>query len=129
MADPVYVFDTGALIDIYHGRSRIIPYFGGLFTRPVPAYLSVVSEAELWRGMRPGEVELHEALLSRFVVLPIVTAVARRAGEWMQLYGPQGLGWMDAFIAATGQAADATVLTRDKRLAALLGDVVAFEVY
>ncbi len=110
-------------------RDRVAAYFEGLFVGRGAAYLSVFSEAELWRGLRPDEAERHEALLSRFIVLPVITPVARQAGHWMPQYGPHGLGWIDACIAATGKTVDALVLTRDRRLAALLSEVTAFEVY
>lgn len=127
MSDAAYLFDTGALIDIYRGRERIRPYFDALAERP--AYISVVSEAELWLGLRPDETERHEALLRYFDSLPVDSAVARRAGEWMRRYRTHGLGWMDSFIAATAHAHDAVVLTRDRRLASLLGEELAFAVY
>jgi len=122
-----YLFDTGALIDIYRGRQRISPYFEALAEQA--AYLSVISEAELWRGLRPGEIERHEALLALFVPLPLTSEAARLAGQWMQAYQGSGLGWMDALIAATAAVAGAPLLTRDRRLAGVLADKVEFVLY
>ncbi|NJN53388.1 MAG: type II toxin-antitoxin system VapC family toxin, partial [Anaerolineae bacterium] len=61
-------FDTNCLLDIYHGRDRIKPYFDDVMAGGLRPYLSVISEAELWRGLRAGEVTKHEALLSQFVL-------------------------------------------------------------
>ncbi len=122
-----YLFDTGALIDIYRGRQRVRPYFDALAHQS--AYVSVISEAELWMGLRPGEISRHEALLNYFIPLPINSAVARMAGGWMQRYRPQGLGWMDALITASAKYAGAAVLTRDLHLASVLAEDAEFVVY
>lgn len=127
MSDAAYLFDTGALIDIYRGRERIRPYFDALAERP--AYISVVSEAELWLGLRPDETERHEALLRYFDSLPVDSAVARRAGEWMRRYRHQGLGWMDALITATASTAGVVVLTRDLLLTQVLKREAEFVCY
>jgi len=122
-----YLFDTGALIDIYRGRERIRPYFEKLAAQP--AAISVISEAELWMGLRPDEVTEHEALLGYFALLDVTSRVGRQAGEWMQRYRHRGLGWMDALIVATARVEGLAVLTRDRRLAAVLSPEAPFAVY
>ncbi len=127
MPERAYLFDTGALIDIYRGRQRIAAYFETLARQM--GYLSVISEAELWMGLRPNETAQHEALLRYFVSLPVNSFIARQAGEWMQRYRSRGLGWVDALIAATARDEGVAVLTRDRRLAALLAQEADFVVY
>jgi len=122
-------FDTGCFLDIYHGRERIRPYLDAVAAAKLRPTMSVVTEAELWRGLRAAEVERHETLLSCFLILPLRSDAARLAGSWMQSYQSSGLGWMDALITATAKVADVPVLTRDKRLAQVLASEVAFEVY
>lgn len=129
MAERLLLYDTGVLLDIYHGRERVRPYFDRLMGDDADVLLSAVTEAELWRGLRPGEEVAHEALIGRFVILPVGSAAARLAGQWRQRYEGDGLGWMDAFIVATAVVAEATVLTRDKRLAGVLANHAAFELY
>ncbi len=123
------LFDTGALIDIYRGRQAMRAHFQAAVNGELGAFLSVISEAELWRGVKPQEVERHEAILSYFTALPLESAAARLAGEWMQRYQSRGLGWMDALITATARKASLTLLTRDARLAAALAGEAEFEVY
>lgn len=123
------LLDTSALIDIYKARPRIRPYFDAISHREIIPYLSVISEAELWRGLRPGEVETHQALLAWFISLPLHANAARQAGLWMQQYQAHGLGWMDALIVATAVVAGVPILTRDQRLAALLQNHAPFELY
>ena len=123
------LFDTNALIDIYKGRQRIKPYFDAYVKTDRLTFISAISEAELWRGLRVGEFDQHAILVARFVVLPLRSDAARLAGSWMQQYHSVGLGWMDALITATAAIADATVLTRDKRLVSVLEAQAVFELY
>jgi predicted nucleic acid-binding protein len=130
MAKPVeLLFDTTALVDVYRGLAGIKPIFDGIISGDLLPYVSVITEAELWRGLRPEEVERHTMILERFVVLPLDSDAARLAGSWMQKYASLGLGWMDAFIAATAKIAGLRLLTRDKRLAKALSSEIKFEPY
>lgn len=123
------LFDANALIDIYRGKSPIKPYFNAILDETILPYVSVLTEAELWRGLHADETEKHELLLERFINLPLDSDAARLAGSWMQKYSADGLGWVDALISATGKAAGLTVLTRDKRLASVLSAEVTFEIH
>jgi predicted nucleic acid-binding protein len=123
------LFDTNALIDIYRGQPSIKSYFESILNDSLIPYVSVITEAELWRGLRPDELERHELLLSQFISLPIDSNAARLAGTWMQKYAKTGLGWMDALISSTGKIADLPVLSRDKRLANVLSSETKFEMY
>lgn len=121
--------DTTALIDLYRGKDWVRSYLERLIDGSLQGYVSVITEAELWRGLRVHEVETHEALLSYFAALPVSSAAARLAGLWMQHYEHQGLGWMDALIVATAKEAGLSVLTRDKPLATCLAAEASFERY
>ena len=123
------LFDTNALIDIYRGKSSIKPYFDAILDETILPYVSVLTEAELWRGLHADETEKHELLMERFISLPLDSDAARLAGAWMQKYFSSGLGWMDALISATGKSAGLTVLTRDKRLVTVLASELSFELY
>lgn len=129
MSEPAYLFDTGALIDIYRGRLRIKPLFDQVIDGSVGGYVSPITEAELWLGLRPGEQELHEALLGLFTTLPLTSAAGRLAGQWMQQFGAAGLGWMDALLAATATVAGIPLLTRDRRLVQVLQSEAEFVQY
>ena len=123
------LFDTNALVDIYRGQASIKSHFDSILDGSLMPYISVITEAELWRGLRPEEVERHELILSQFISLPLDSDAARLAGIWMQKYVRSGLGWMDALISATGKIADLPVLTRDKRLVEVLSSETNFEPY
>ena len=130
MANPSeLLFDTTALIDIYRGKDEIKSKFDSVLSGELIPYVSVITEAELWRGMHVEELERHEMMLEQFISLPLDSDAARQAGMWMQKFAGSGLGWMDALIAATGKIAGLPVLTRDKRLATLLSAEAKFELY
>ena len=124
-----WLFDTSCLIDIYRGQTRIQPYFDNILMGEIVPYLSVIPEAELWRGLRAGEPDKHQALIAQFTVLPLRSEAARLAGNWMQQYQDAGLGWMDALISATAKVNDVPVLTRDKKLAQALAGEATFTLY
>ncbi len=129
MSNLTYLFDTNALIDIYRGRQRIKPTFDQLISGELRGCISVITEAELWRGLRPGELDTHNALIEQFTVLPLNSEIARLAGSWMAQFDHTGLGWMDAFIAASARLTGYPLLTRDNRLASLLIKELTFIVY
>lgn len=123
------LFDTTALVDIYRGHEAIRNYFDSILAGNVLPYISAITEAELWRGLRLEEVERHELILRQFITLPVESGVARLAGAWMQRFESAGLGWMDALIVATARGAELRVLTRDHRLANVLAAEAEFEAY
>lgn len=130
MADQAeLLFDTNALVDIYRGKNAIKPYFDSILNETLLPYVSVMTEAELWRGLRADETEKHGLMMERFISLPVDSDAARLAGSWMQKYSSTGLGWMDALISATGKVAGLAVLTRDKRLVSVLSSELKFETY
>ncbi len=129
MAESALLLDSSALIDLYRGRQPLRHLAEDLFAGQILVYFSVISEAELWRGVKPHEVDRHESLLGYFTAVPLTSPAARLAGGWMQRYGNQGLGWMDALIVASAWVADLPVLTRDLRLARCLEGEARFQTY
>jgi predicted nucleic acid-binding protein len=123
------LFDTNALVDIYRGQASIEAHFESILDGSLLPYVSAITEAELWRGLHPEEVERHELILSQFISLPLDSDAARLAGTWMQKYAKSGLGWLDALITATAKIAELPVLTRDKRLVEVLAAEAKFEQY
>lgn len=67
-------------------------------------------------GMRAGEAEATESLLSLFRLYPADESVARMAGSFLNRYGRQHkLDLGDALIAATAYATGSTLYTRNVR--------------
>ena len=51
---PGWMFDSVALIDYYHNRPGVIPYFELILTGQAKGAFSTITELELWQGIRPG---------------------------------------------------------------------------
>ena len=111
------------------GQAVLQPYLDAVIAGDLTGYLSVITEAEHWRGLRADEVERHEALIAHFTCLPLDSVATRQAGAWMQRYESRGLGWMAALIVATARRADLAVLTRDLHLARCLQGEADFQTY
>ena len=123
------LLDTGVFFDFYKGRQRSRIYFDRLVKQEIKGYISVISVAEMWRGIRANEVSDHEALLAQLTVLTLNAEIAKLSGLWMQQYAKTGLGWMDALIVSTASAHGLPIITRDAKLAGYLENEATFEVY
>jgi predicted nucleic acid-binding protein len=109
------MFDSVALIDYYHNRPAVIPYFEMILNGRATGAFSTVTELEMWQGLRAGEEERHEAVLALLERVPLDGAIARRAGELRRRIGLERLSLPDAAIAASAELTGRTLLTRNKR--------------
>ena len=73
------LLDTNALVEIYRGQASIKSHFESILNGSLMPYVSVITEAELWRVLRSDELERHELLLSQFISLPLDTDATRLA--------------------------------------------------
>lgn len=112
---PAWMLDSVALIDYYHGRSGVARYFEAILDGQAAGAFSTITELELWQGIRAGEEERHEALLTLLERVPLDGAIARRAGFLRQLIGLERLSLPDAAIAASAELTGCTLLTRNRR--------------
>ena len=89
-------------------------FFAQALTSGDPLYISVVTLTELLAGMRSGEEELTEKLLSLFTVIDVDNAIGRKAGEYLrQNSRSHKLDLGDALIAATTAMMGAELVTRN----------------
>jgi predicted nucleic acid-binding protein len=88
---------------------------------------SVITVAELYAGVRDGEERQRlDAFVAAFEVLALDRQPAQRAGLWRRQYGPShGTGLADALIAASAEAAGATLVTLNRRHFPMLAEVLA----
>lgn len=126
---PDWLLDSGALIDWFCGRERVVGYVHRILEGQAQGAFSTVSEIELWQGLRPGEEARHEALLSFLERVPLDSLVARRAGELRQRYGLARLSLPDAAIAASAELTGRTLVTRNARDFRQLEGTMAIEIY
>ena len=91
---------------------------------------SVITEAELWAGIRNIREELQvAAALSEFTVIPVNSSVARSAGRLLRNVGGNKAHFGDAIIAATAIQQVETVLTADSASQRVFGHRADYLVY
>lgn len=113
MADRLLV-DTDVLIEYLRGRREAVEYLEGSTS---DLYLSVISVAELFAGVKDDEEEksLNQLLLA-FIILPVTEKTARLGGLYRRDYRPShGTGLADALIAASAEENGANLVTFNRR--------------
>jgi len=123
------MFDSVALIDYYHNRPAVVPYFEMTLNGQATGAFSTITELELWQGIRAGEEERHEALLALLERVPLDGAIARRAGELRRRIGLDNLSLPDAAVAASAELTGRILLTRNMRDFAALQSLMDIEFY
>ena len=123
------MLDSVALIDWYCGRQGVTPYLEPILAGDESGAFSTVTELELWQGIRAGEEERHEAMLSVLERVPLDSAIARRAGQLRQRIGLERLSLPDAAIAASAEITGRTLLTRNTRDFVQLDKLLRIEFY
>ena len=126
---PGWMLDSVALIDWYCGRQGVTPYLEKIFSGEEQGAFSTVTELELWQGIRAGEEEQHEAMLSLLERVPLDSVIARRAGQIRQEIGLNLLSLPDAAIAASAQLTGRRLLTRNTRDFRRLASLLPIEFY
>jgi predicted nucleic acid-binding protein len=108
------LIDTDVLVEYLRGRSEAVEYLEGLTS---DLYISVISVAELFAGVRDDEEEKSlKQLLLAFVILPVTEKSARLGGLYRRRYGgSHGTGLADALIAATSEEHGADLITFNRR--------------
>ena len=118
------LIDTDVLIEYLRDRSEAVEYLEGLTS---DLYMSVISVAELFAGVRDDEEEKSlEQLLLAFVVLPVTEKTARLGGRYRRDYrGSHGTGLADALIAATSEENGADLVTFNRRHFPMVSKITA----
>jgi predicted nucleic acid-binding protein len=108
------LIDTDVLVEYLRGRSEAVEYLEGLTS---DLYISVISAAELFAGVRDNEEEKSlKQLLLAFAILPVTEKTARLGGLYRRDYGgSHGTGLADALIAATSEENGADLATFNRR--------------
>lgn len=104
------MLDTDVVIDYLRGQPQAVAW---MHTLTDEAVISVVTVSELYAGVREGpEKELLADFLDTFRKVSIDEDTARCAGLYKRDFGKShNTGIADAMIAASAQAAGATLLT------------------
>lgn len=107
------VIDTTVLIDVLRGDQAAVAWLSEQDEVPV---CSEVTRTEVLRGVRSGEREATERLLSALRWVPVDDRVSRRAGELGRKYRRgHDLAVADLLIAATALELDVPLATANTR--------------
>jgi predicted nucleic acid-binding protein len=111
----VYVFDTNAFIYYIEEEPPVVTVMEDLFSQEVPLYVSAITELELFSY--PALTEEDEAKIERLLqgvrIIPLISRIARMAGDLRRLY--RRLRTADSAIAATAIFTHSTLVTRNVR--------------
>ena len=120
---PPLVIDTDVLIDYLCDQPEAVAFLEGT---ELPLAASAITVAELYVGVRDGEERRRlDAFVAAFEVIGLDRQAAVVAGLWRRQYGPShGMGLADALIAASVQAAGATLVTLNRRHFPMLAQVL-----
>ncbi len=110
------LIDSDVVIDHLRGIAPAKEFLLDCFTSEEPLHLSVITHAELWAGLRPGEETGLRDLLSRFQAVAVTQSAAEEAGRYRREFGrSHGVELPDALIAATAKLTGATLYTTNLR--------------
>ena len=118
------LLDTDVLIDFLRGQPQAIQL---LEDTDYEFYLSAVSVAELYVGVRDGkEREVLDQLVGLLQTVEISTEIAQQAGLWRREYGKShGTGIIDALIAACADTLQIPLATLNVKHFPMLPNVSA----
>ena len=108
----MYIFDTNAVIYYVKEESNVVSIIEDIYTKNVPVYLSVITEAELFGfpQLSDEEAERIEKFLHTVSIIPMDSQIARLTGTIRKKYQ---LKIADSVIAATALFTNSQLLTRN----------------
>ncbi len=111
------LFDTTVLIDLLTRRPKAVARLRALAERGAKMAISMVSVAEIYGGLAPGEEERTAKLLELFDVIPLSQDLARRTGELAAARRRVGRSYTidDMMIAATAIESRYQLYTTNKK--------------
>lgn len=110
------LLDTDVIIENFKGNETILSKIKDLKNEKLLFYISPVSIAEVYAGLRSGEEEMVEEFFNSLSCLPIDQLIAVKAGAYLRSYSKShGLEIADAMIAAISFHNKARLFTLNKR--------------
>ncbi|MDD2504331.1 MAG: PIN domain-containing protein [Clostridia bacterium] len=108
----VALFDTNILIDHLKGKHEATLTLTQCIKSGIQPACSVISEIELFCGIRPEEESQFELFISGFEMVEVNTEIAKIAGMYMNRYRKgNGINMADAIIAASAIYLEAKLYT------------------
>ena len=118
-----FLLDTTVIVDLLRGLPAAATFIDQLEQQP---YLSAVTVAELYAGVREGPERRHlEQIRFGFAIVPVDDQIAADAGLFRREYGrSHGTSLADALIAACAASVRATLVTHNRKHFPMLKDAV-----
>lgn len=108
--------DTTILVDHLRGLEKARGWLAEMLGSGRPLFYSAITTAELLTGVRPGEHDALQRLLTLMQGVLVDDAVATVAAEYMQKYArSHGLALPDALIAASARLSSADLATLNRK--------------
>jgi predicted nucleic acid-binding protein len=119
-----WLIDTDVLIDYFRGLTQAAIFLEKI-VQCDDCFLSVISVAELYAGIREGkERNLLEVFLQSFTIILVDQSIAQSGGLYRRDYGKShGVGLADAIIAATSDSQHAKLVTLNAKHFPMLNNV------
>ena len=111
----MYTLDTNPIIYYIDDEPAAVATLDDLFAQATPIYTSTITELELFSypALTEDEAARIEVFLRRIRVMPLVSGIARIAGDLTRLY-PRVKGF-DSAVTATAIFTNSTLVTRNIR--------------
>lgn len=111
-----WLIDTDILIDYFKNVPGAVSFLEKIIENSV-CYISVITVAELYAGVREGkERELIEKFLEIFKLIFVDDTIAKKGGLYRREYGKShGTGLADALIAASAEENNCKLVTLNQK--------------
>lgn len=108
------LIDSDILIDHLRKEKKALDFLDTEIEKGSLLFLSVVSRAEIYAGMRKGEDDVVCSLFEIITPLNVDATIADKAGEYLRKFGKShALNIGDAIIAATASEMELSLATRN----------------
>lgn len=108
------LIDSDILIDHLRKEKKGLDFLDSEIENGSILFLSVISRAEIYAGLRKGEEEIISSLFEIITPVNVDTAIADKTGEYLRKFGKtHALNIGDAIIAATASEMKLTLATRN----------------
>lgn len=118
------LIDTDVLVDYLRGIPQAIKFLKGLMDDS-QCYLSTITIAELYAGVRDGEErQILDLFVQEFQIAVLNANIAKKGGLYRRDYGKShGVGLADALIAASAEELKLKLITLNKKHYPMFQDV------
>jgi predicted nucleic acid-binding protein len=113
----ILLLDTTVLIDILRARNNRRSLLAEQVEGGHTLATAAINIGEVYSGMKPGEENATESLLSSLECYPITAAIARRAGSLKSKWAQKGqtLTLADMIVAAVALEHQLTLMTDNRK--------------